>query len=471
MKPARLRPWLALIAVSLAIHTAGLVAIAHRFGGIDAFAFRSSDSGEYHELARSLAEAGRYERSGRPDTWRVPVYPAFLAAAIRGVGDDAARLVLIQHGVAVLGLLLCYAAGRIVIGARRAFVAALLWGCDPFRVYYSSWLLAETLFTAIVLLGVLAWVRTARRGSAATAAGVGGLVGLAILTRPIGVFLPLLAIGGMLVVGRTWRRRWRNAALCAATTGLVVAPWLLRTHHVTGRWALSWQSGVSLAYYKAVEVRLWERGLAAGRFDSAVVRSFVDEVDAELAAEWERQHGPLTDAERAELRGSQLMYGHIGRLNPVDVSRALWRVGGRVLLADPPATIACFAVRGVSMATFPMALGLRPPANPDSAPFTGVLGAGRPMLARTLAIVVGLPFAVLAIAAIVRAAMALRRRAPWAAWFAVVVAIGFAVMTVPFEDPRFREPMVPLLLLAVLAPLGARKADASRHDALAEGQP
>ncbi len=459
------RVFLALAAVL--VHAVALAGTAWRLGGIDAYAFRSTDSAEYLELARSLARSGTYERQGVADTWRVPGYPLFLAVVIRLAGDSTKALVLGQHALSILNLWLFHLGASMLLSRRSAALVTILWMLDPFRIYYCGWLLAETLFITWLLLAGIVWLRCRdRTGAPGGVALLGLLLGTAMLTRPIGVFLPPLAAVGLFVRGRqavTAGRALREATICLAAALLVAAPWLGRNLATSGRLALSHQSGVSLAYFKVVEVLLWERGRTADRFDPAIVTPILEDMDARLVRRWEREHGPLTAEQKTELRWSNIIYGNIRAVPPVEVSRTLWRIGIEMLAARPAATVACFAARAVSLVTYPAAIGLWPPRNAGAAPFATLLGVTRPQAARALAVALGAAFAVLAAAALLRVSIAVWRRRRLAVWFAIWTALGLVAMTVPFEDPRFREPLVPMLLLAAFAGgAGRERVDAGR---------
>jgi len=447
-----LRPALALLAILIAIHGVALGVTARRLGSVDGYAFRSSDAAEYYELAQSIRR-GEYRRGGVPDTWRVPVYPMFLAGAMAILGPFPSRLVLLQHGLAAINVVLFYAAAGTMLSRRRAMAAAGLWATDPFRVYYAGWLLAESLFLTWVIAAGIVWQRCRRPVGLWGVALLGALLGLAMLTRPIGCFLPVAAVAGLLLRRQIgWGRRLRDAAVCLAATGLVVGPWLVRNYRVTGRVAISQQSGVSLAYFKVVEVLVWQRGLTEHRFDPQVLRVFMEAMDRRLQAAWAERYGPLSPEQRNELVWSNLIYGNVRTVNAVDLSRVLWRIGMDMLADRPLTTFACYAARMTSMLTFPLAIGLWPPAKPQSAPFATILGESRPLLARAAAVVLGAAFAALGAAATVRVMTAIRRGGRFGAWFAVVAAVLFVLLTVPFEDPRFREPIVPLLLVIALTP-------------------
>jgi 4-amino-4-deoxy-L-arabinose transferase-like glycosyltransferase len=79
------------------------------------------------------------------------------------------------------------------------------------------------------------------------AVGTGVLLGLGVLTKlGVGIFLPL-ALG--VAIGRSRRRRARDAALIVASVGMVVLPWLV--HQVT---TYGWLDPLAMSRHAAVVV-------------------------------------------------------------------------------------------------------------------------------------------------------------------------------------------------------------------------
>ena len=156
-----------------------------------------------------------------------------------------------------------------------AGVAMLLWVLEPFRAYYSPWLLSVTWFVPVVLVGLWAWQRQA--GSPRPAMWgvvVGALTGYAVLVRPIAILLlPAVWIGAGLRASGSRRKRAAIAVATLAGTLVVVGPWLVRNRVVAGHWGLSHQGGAVLAYFKAAEVILWDRGAGQARYDRAAVEA------------------------------------------------------------------------------------------------------------------------------------------------------------------------------------------------------
>jgi len=489
---------------ALALQFAAMAAVARLRGSPVAYAFQSPDAAEYVALARGIARQARFvpldpsgHPTGPPDTWRVPGYPFFLAVVIFCIGDDPLVLLFAQQFLAALTVPILYRILKRFASSRLSLAAAILFMLDPFRLYYSQWLLAETLFLFVMLTALLAYVRARERSfPPADTIALGILAGALVLVRPIGMFLPVLVILGALhgrfvrptgavfgnkvmpsVEGRascppgncdarlplqTHSRpgqpadgpghRWLPAVLCFIAAATVVFPWLARNHAVAGRYSLSHQSGASFAYHKVADVVLWSQGRHAERFSAAALDEVRGAMDDRLRDKWRERFGPLADRQRETLSWRNLNFGRHDGIDPFVASSLLWEVGWEQLAGRKADLVACFAVQGVGMLIFPLNLVLDPPAGKGSAPLA-IIGGGESTVGRAAAVSIGLAYAALVMIALVRLAVAAIRRRPPGALFVLWPMLFLFLPALPFEDPRFRLPLVPLLLvLAVSRP-------------------
>jgi hypothetical protein len=205
------------------------------------------DEREYLALAANVA-AGRglvYDESFETGTGqqfgRAPGYPLFLAAI--GAGGDAvaatplrvkvAQAVLGAAGVWLIGLLALRAGSE-----RTGVTAACLAAIYPPLVSMPSYVLSETLYSAVALASALTFQGAASPGARARAAGArtavaGALCGAGALIRPAMLFfLPLAAV--WLVV----KRRYTLALVLAGAALLVIVPWTVRNIRVYDRFVL-----------------------------------------------------------------------------------------------------------------------------------------------------------------------------------------------------------------------------------------
>ncbi len=216
--------WIAIVAaVALALRL--IVVLYTR----DAVLF--ADMQEYHQRALHLLHTGTLA----PDAFRVPLYSLFIAAILSVAGQ---QLIAVRIAQAVLGavtVVLTFVLARRVTSERGARAAALIVAIYPALVLYSAYLMAETLFTALAILGMTLWTRAGP--GAALAAGIA--VGAATLTRSTG-----LAVLGGILLAEAWtlaarRRLDRGLLTRAALLGIgfliALAPWIQRNYAIYQR--------------------------------------------------------------------------------------------------------------------------------------------------------------------------------------------------------------------------------------------
>jgi 4-amino-4-deoxy-L-arabinose transferase-like glycosyltransferase len=195
------------------------------------------DSVDYARLAENLRAHGAFSLDTdlplMPTIRRAPLYPVFLAAFVSSgsVSLVAATVAqaIIDAGVAVLIILLASA----IVNLRWAVISGLVYALYPGSIYFTTTILSETLFTALLTVGVVLVLYGFRSNRLTLTALPGVAFGLAILCRPIAFPLPFLLIGVSLFATRQ-PRGWVRAVVLAATMALVVSPWLIRCVRVSG---------------------------------------------------------------------------------------------------------------------------------------------------------------------------------------------------------------------------------------------
>jgi hypothetical protein len=249
-----------------------VAALAIRVAEVQRTAYQPvNDAASYLTLASQVAHTGDYSTSTAPGTgaggtrgpsaYFPPAFPYFLAAValVDGHIGPGRALAPGQPGYspaiveparisqAVLGAITVGLIGLVALealGPAVALVALLIAAVYPVLVELSAVLVAENLATALILAAVWAGLR-ARRATHAYrwTAGAGVLTGLATLAHVNAI---------VLVVPLTWaawrlRPGWRSPALFLVTTGLALAPWLVRDAIVMHRFIrVTDESGITL---------------------------------------------------------------------------------------------------------------------------------------------------------------------------------------------------------------------------------
>lgn len=208
---------------------------------IDPFLVRNpllGDAASYDRIARTLLADGTYgEFTGQPSTFWPPLFP-FVLAAIYGIFGY--HFVIARVFLAVLGaalpltvFLAIHRLGEPRV-ARWASLATVLY---PFLIYFGAWLIAESLYFA--LMGLVLWlsVRLQQQLSYRSAAWLGLVIALAALAKPTILFqLPFVAIWFVCCfVSVTISQRIKLGIVTALVLVLALAPWTARNYALLGK--------------------------------------------------------------------------------------------------------------------------------------------------------------------------------------------------------------------------------------------
>ena len=203
----------------------------------------------FFTLARQLATAHGYAFPGEPPTaFRVPLYPLFLATLTAGEPHYAQVLIaqaVVSTGTVVLAGLMA----RRWFGARAGLIAAAICAVYPYYVLHDVTLQETGLFTFLAALATWLALIARQRGSIALAALAGLALGAAILTRATLAPFAGFAVAWLALPHSGWRPSRRGIALaltCLAAALLVLSPWLVRAHALTGRWTLGTEFGAAV---------------------------------------------------------------------------------------------------------------------------------------------------------------------------------------------------------------------------------
>jgi hypothetical protein len=211
-----------------------------------------SDTHSYRRLAESVLNG-----FSRYDDTRTPGYPAFLAL----VGPDV-RVWAVQMGLGVLiSLILFYLGWRLSVRSWFGALLALAHSLNLGQLFFEANLLTETLttfFLAAAFAGVYLLLKQQTRLHWALSAATGLAVSLALLTRPLFVYLPvwvgLYLIFAAITSGGSYRQLAWKATLIrlvsySVPVVLLVGVWVLFIHQRFGDWGLTTMTGYHLVQH------------------------------------------------------------------------------------------------------------------------------------------------------------------------------------------------------------------------------
>jgi len=219
---------LALLGVALAVR-AGFVLVQLRFHVFD-ISFEAADSRLYRQLAESLISGDGFALEGKPTAFVTPGYSLFLTA-LYPIARSTVFIALVQSLLGALTVVILARLGRLLGGPRTGLTVGLIAAFYPHLVFWTGYVLTETLYVFILSGALLTTARAVepdRRTVWMLAAGA--LYGLAALVRPLAFgFGFALGLVGLLIA------RFRvRAVLGFAGLALVLIPWVARNAYTMG---------------------------------------------------------------------------------------------------------------------------------------------------------------------------------------------------------------------------------------------
>jgi 4-amino-4-deoxy-L-arabinose transferase-like glycosyltransferase len=204
------------------------------------------------------------------------------------LGQRAFLPIVVSQAALGAGTVFCSALlASELFGSTAAILAAGLTAIYPYYVVHDTAMQETSLFTLLTLLSVLMLMRAWRTGSRMSAAAAGLALGADVLTRATIAPYALLALLWLLA------KREATALICAGVLAATVAPWLIRSHRLTGAFTLTTETGLQLwdgnnpytfSYYPHESI---------DRSKAAALRALRPEERAELEAL--RRNEALTD--------------------------------------------------------------------------------------------------------------------------------------------------------------------------------
>ena len=259
------------------------------------------DSPLYLQLAAGLVEHGWFSSSlevYRPEVFRTPGYPAYLAL-FEWLGLEGSVWPLLMQEVLYLATVGVFFVGTrtlLDLGLARAVVIFLL--IEPGGIAYPKLILSDTLNVALIVPAMFALGWHLRSGRWVWLVGAGLLLGAAAWVRPAAFLLPLVFAPVLVVQARFRRIGFARAGVLVLVTTLSLSPWLARNQALFGTPYLSGQASNMFVNYHLPYV--WEvtRGLPFqdGQREAAAL------AEQAVAAAEAKSGQPLNTVERLDVQ-------------------------------------------------------------------------------------------------------------------------------------------------------------------------
>ncbi len=154
----------------------------------------------YHRFAPlkdtvNIADFSEFRATGyimcHPDGWMMPVYPLFLATVYSITGVKPFMAIFFQILLSLISVILVYRIAKLLFeNSKVATIAALLFAIDIHSIYSANEMLTDTIFVLLFLSGIYYFLKGMINGKNLIFSLGAVFMGLACLTRLVGLFLP-----------------------------------------------------------------------------------------------------------------------------------------------------------------------------------------------------------------------------------------------------------------------------------------
>jgi len=211
-----------------------LLALILRLGWLGFFEgrFTAADTDDYTDIAVNILQGKGYGYEGGPTAFVVPLYPFFLTGIFGLFGENLLAVQLVQMLLSALTVVLVYLIARRLFDPSAGVIAALIAAVHPWLIFWSGYVLTETLFVFLLTAAILAYVYLVKKPSLWKALGSGILLGLSALCRPVGLQVALALIFVWLLLAPKSSRRWPVLGILLVSMSLILSPWIIRNYLV-----------------------------------------------------------------------------------------------------------------------------------------------------------------------------------------------------------------------------------------------
>ena len=209
----------------------------------------AGDASYYWELGQKLSAGEEYAVFSPPRrVHRMPGFPALLAVSMWLFGPNAllpARILLAIVGTGACGLV--YLLGKELFNEAVGLIAAGFTAVAPVMVGFSVLILSETLFAFCLLASLLTMaklVRTEftkeqRTRAVALSVSTGVMIAVATYVRPSWLLAAPIFSAVAVLFADNRRQAFVRGLVIVAATLVVLMPWAVRNHSVSGHWVLT----------------------------------------------------------------------------------------------------------------------------------------------------------------------------------------------------------------------------------------
>lgn len=239
------------------------IAIFMRIMSVDQSLFLTLDASDYIRLAESITETNTFSISaqdfGFPETIRTPGYPIFIAGVFTLSGCNIIPVIILQILLSLATILMTYVIGLELQGKTTGLLSAALVAMDVLSADYTNRVMAETLFTLLIILLIWLSVKFVKsRGTAVLALTIGLLTAVATHIRPVNYYLVILLFLFFTIIGIMKHWNWSKIVISSLLLFLpsiiLVGGWQMRNYRLTGNGEFSHISSVNIYFFRGAGI-------------------------------------------------------------------------------------------------------------------------------------------------------------------------------------------------------------------------
>lgn len=202
--------------------------------------YADMDAVEFDHLGWSLAQGhGFTNRYGDPTADRFPGFPFFLAFIYFIFGHKHIAVLLAQAVLGTLPPLLLYLTAKELVSLKASRIAGLICAVYPIFIWYTGWIMSETLFFALLSLLIYLTISLKKHLTWGRLAWVGVVIGILSLVRGVGLpFMGLIPLYVYIIYKGKFGQKLARAALVGVVAAAMLVPWTIRNRLAFDRWML-----------------------------------------------------------------------------------------------------------------------------------------------------------------------------------------------------------------------------------------
>jgi hypothetical protein len=228
----------------------------------------AGDSTRYAQFADNLLTLHAYDVPGATNAEWPPAYPMLLAV-VKLLTGNFAWVVVVQILFAGLAAALIYRMARSLVPLPWACIPALIYAIDPLIAFTDTSVMTDGIFTALLVCVVyLAFFKPSAR-SLLCWSGIGVLIGILTLIRPIAEFLVFVFPAAYLL--REWMENrgggaahWKPIGAFVLGCAIILLPWMIRNELFFGSFEVSNLGGYNLLTNDVRDFIAWRTLAASG---------------------------------------------------------------------------------------------------------------------------------------------------------------------------------------------------------------